>query len=234
MTTQNRSKTRIMLATGVALTCLGYSGLASAQAVTSVSVMEPTGVIYVSGFPAPVDVVLRIDARNNPGNCANAGIAEIIVGATGTAPFDTRVEILNDDDPTLVDGDNNVIDNDNVVCPGFYSFLWQVPRADTYDLDVFVRRGNTEGDTDEEVTFVLELVSVEYPAPPSVANAYINGDPNLKSLHGKQRGCVISKVAGKHAKLAGTAEGYGPKGGPYDQAAIEQDVIDFFQECPTR
>lgn len=220
----------IILAAGVAAIYLGAPALASASAVTTVSVVEPSGIVYVQGFPAPVTVKLSVDARNNPGNCANDGVSRITVGATGSAPGAVRQQILDVEDPVLVDGAGDA----STGCPAFYSFVWQVPAADSYDLDVMARRGNIEGTDDEEITIELALVSVEYPAPPAVANAHINSDPNLKSLPGRQRGCVVSMVAGKHAKLAGTLDGYGPKGGPYNEAAIKQDVADFFAICPAR
>jgi hypothetical protein len=228
-----KQASRKILAAALAVAAMSCSGIAAAQAVTNVSVVEPTGTIYVTGFPATVGVKLSIDARNPAGNCANDGIAEIKVGATGTEPGnDTRDEILHDDDDpvSLVDEEGN----NSTTCPAYYLFDWSVPQPDTYTLDVFVRRGQVEGETDEEVVIELQMVSVEYPAPPSVANAYINNDPNLKALPGRQRGCVISMVAQKHAKLAGTEDGYGPKGGPYDEQKIKDDVVDFFQTCPTK
>jgi hypothetical protein len=69
------------------------------------------------------------------------------------------------------------------------------------------------------------MLAVEYPAPPAVANAYINSDPTYKAAPGKKRGCIISKVAEKHAKWSDDPYvGYGPKGGPYIEEAIEADV----------
>jgi hypothetical protein len=73
------------------------------------------------------------------------------------------------------------------------------------------------------------MLAVEYPAPPAVANAYINSDPTYKSAPGKKRGCIISKVAEKHAKWSDDPYyGYGPKGGPYDEEAIMQDVDIYY------
>ena len=70
-------------------------------------------------------------------------------------------------------------------------------------------------------------INVEYPAPPAVANGIINGDPYLKSQAPKKRGGVISKIAERHAK----EKWYGPKGGPYDENTIANDVQYFFGTC---
>jgi hypothetical protein len=64
--------------------------------------------------------------------------------------------------------------------------------------------------------------------PPAVANAYINSSTWRTYLTGKQRGCVISKIAEQHGKNAA----YGPKGGPYEAHAIQQAVGSFAGSCP--
>ncbi len=87
-------------------------------------------------------------------------------------------------------------------------------------------RGETGVDT--EVVTVAQL-SAEFPAPPSVANAYINSGADGLKLSGKQRGCVISKIAERHAKESPYY--YGPKGGPYVEDLIKGDVRTFAGVC---
>lgn len=102
---------------------------------------------------------------------------------------------------------------------------WTIGAPGTYSLLVSAKYRSAEG-LDEE-TILVTQANVEYPAPPAVANAYINGDVYLKSLAGKKRGCIISKVAEQHAQYSS----YGPKGGPYDEGAIRAATLSFASIC---
>ena len=106
---------------------------------------------------------------------------------------------------------------------------WQVPSAGTYTFVVSAKHGG-ESDSDTiEVIFDLQTVAVEYPAPPAIANAYINSLPaaQRKLFTAGIRGCVISQIAENHGKY----ETYGAKPGPYDTGKIQQDVRAFSQQC---
>jgi hypothetical protein len=70
-------------------------------------------------------------------------------------------------------------------------------------------------------------LSVEYPAPPAIANAYINSTSTLKNLFGKKRGCIINEIAQRH----GQQEAYGAKPGPYNEALVQSDVLFFGASC---
>ena len=102
---------------------------------------------------------------------------------------------------------------------------WSIPSPGTYSLLVSAKYKGADG-SDQE-TILVAQTTAEFPAPPAVANAYINGDPYLRALSGKRRGCVISKVAEQHAQYSA----YGPKGGPYDQAAIQAAAMSFSSSC---
>jgi hypothetical protein len=102
---------------------------------------------------------------------------------------------------------------------------WIIPAPGTYSLLVSAKYRSAEG-TDEE-TILVAQATAEYPAPPAVANAYINGDPYLRALSGKKRGCVIAKVAEQHAQFSA----YGPKGGPYAEDAIRAATLSFASTC---
>ena len=78
----------------------------------------------------------------------------------------------------------------------------------------------------DEVSVAYALMAVEFPAPPSVGNAYLNTLPK-SSVSAKKRGCVISMIAGNHAQL----NKYGPKGGPYDESLIRSDAIGYLAGC---
>jgi hypothetical protein len=102
---------------------------------------------------------------------------------------------------------------------------WTIAAPGTYSLLVSAKYRSAEG-TDQETILVTQAV-VEYPAPPAVANAYINSDAYLKALSGKKRGCVISKVAEQHAQYSA----YGPKGGPYNEEAIRAATLSYVSSC---
>jgi hypothetical protein len=102
---------------------------------------------------------------------------------------------------------------------------WQIPAPGTYAILVKVAHGANTGTDTDEVSYALELVNVEYPAPPAVANAYIN--QTYSRLSGGIRGCIISQIANEHAMN----EKYGPKGGPYNDALIQSDVVAFKSSC---
>ena len=72
-------------------------------------------------------------------------------------------------------------------------------------------------------------VSVEYPAPPAVANAYLNATYTKQQLNAKRRGCIVSQIADNHAKDSK----YGPKGGPHNTDEIEDDAEYYFLNCPS-
>ena len=64
-------------------------------------------------------------------------------------------------------------------------------------------------------------------APAAVANAYVDGDSYLKTLSGKTRGCIVSKIAEQQARYSA----YGPKGGPYDEGAVRAAAQSYASLC---
>jgi hypothetical protein len=112
---------------------------------------------------------------------------------------------------------------------GTLTVNWQVPQPGTYTFVATASHGNADGTDTIQVIFDIQTIAVEYPAPPAIANAFING---LSSTLRKQftagvRGCVISQVAELHGKL----EKYNPKPGPYDVALVKGDVRTFSASC---
>lgn len=96
-----------------------------------------------------------------------------------------------------------------------------------YSITLSVKH-RSDSDEDSE-TISVALLNVEYPAPPAVANAYINSQPSAirKLFSSKVRGCVISMIAENHAKDSR----YGPKGGPYDENLIKADTSFYSTSC---
>lgn len=196
----------ILLALGLAVNA--HAILADVEIVSP----EEGAVIYGS-FPLAVDVEMSIDLKNpNNGNCQTNAVNQIKVTAT-KQPSGTEMQIhLSKEDP---------IDNDGHICPAPYTFTWTVTEPGEYMLNVAVKHGGDYGLDDVTVEFLM--LSVEYPAPPAVANAYLNSLTGLKKqLNGKVRGCIISNIAHDH-----TLQVFGPKGGPYKIEEIKEAVRDY-------
>jgi hypothetical protein len=77
-----------------------------------------------------------------------------------------------------------------------------------------------------EIVQVAQL-SAEYPAPPAVANAYINSKPR-NWVTSTQRGCIIKVIAEQHGQYSA----FGPKGGPYNVPLIQATVDSVASSCP--
>lgn len=101
---------------------------------------------------------------------------------------------------------------------------WQLAAPGVYALSATARHSGTGSDA-ESVTISAEVVAVEYPAPPAVANAYINSD--LPRLKPQARGCIVSQIANNQA----WSMKYGPRGGPYNVKLIQADVNLYRKSC---
>ncbi|MDH4583803.1 hypothetical protein E8F20_18270 [Pseudomonas sp. BN415] len=187
----------------------------------SIEIVEPSGTQYVSGFPALVNVGLNISVFNSQGACLTNAIKSLVVDA----------QHADAADPTTIHTSlTNPFNNNPALCPAPYSFQWSVPGPGTYSLVATATHGRDDGFESAIVEFLM--LAVEFPAPPAVANTYINGIPDYKSASGKKRGCVISKIAENHAKDSK----YGPKGGPYSEPMITADVDEYYANgaCPAK
>ena len=100
---------------------------------------------------------------------------------------------------------------------------WSVALG-THTISFTVRHGG-QGVELEEVEVTVVLVNAEYPAPPAIANAYIN--QTYKSVAPKRRGCVISQIAEYHAK----DQRYNAPPGPYDVPLVQADVDTLISSC---
>jgi hypothetical protein len=112
---------------------------------------------------------------------------------------------------------------------GSLTVNWQVPQAGTYTFVVTAKHGNADGSDTIQVVFDIQTVDLEYPAPPAIANAFINSLSSTlrKGFTAGVRGCVISQIAELHGKQ----EYYGNKPGPYNTALVRTDVRSFSQAC---
>ncbi len=186
----------------------------------TVEIISPTGTVYTSSWPANVPISTRV--RMQEGELASLTQFNVLVNNV-----------------SITGGNLNPFTQSNtcalalpITCTtasateGTVNVPYSVATPGSYTITATARYRNADG-TDAETVSFLELL-VEYPAPPAVANAYLN-TPAMKLLMGaKQRGCVISKIAEQHAKWSS----YGPKGGPYNEAMIQNDASNFLSQCP--
>lgn len=186
-------------------------------------IVSPTGTIFVAGPNSVVPIVMTVDHDS----------------LSSLTQFDVQV-----DSASIIGGQLNPFTNVNLCTSGLLAVssacttngsnhadvtvpwtVTEVPK--TYTIFIKARHQNVDGTDEEEV--IVQLLDVEYPAPPAVANAYINSLPSAtkKQFTSGARGCVISQIAEEHAKN----NTYGPKGGPYDVSAIQADVQAFSYLC---
>lgn len=212
-----------MLATGVAL-----AGSAQAHA-PSVTITSPaTGTVVEStSFPASVDVSFVLNHSNNlaqikrlGGYVGTATVFEVSSSADALNPFagHTCSNLMALASPPVTTCAHAFATRST----GTVGATWTVPAPGTYVFTVQAQHGNDTGSASIEVTFVD--VSVDEPAPPAIANAYIKdqGYKLTRAVHG----CVISAIADGHNDGL-----YGPKGGPYDVDAIHADVEYWIGVC---
>lgn len=220
----NTIRHAVRLAMGIASFGLLGSALAHQPLV---DITSPTGTVYLASFPADVPVAFTVSHPD--GEVRQLNVLEVTVdnavitngGFSLGSPFqgpgnvNSCAKVLG----TAGFSSCNLIDSSNVEVGA----NWTVPGPGNYVLAVSVRHTNEIGEDSEEVAIMT--LSAEFPAPPAVANAYINAQ--YPSIKGKVRGCVISAIAELHAKDSA----YGPKGGPYADAVIRNDVDDFRGLC---
>jgi hypothetical protein len=190
-----------------------------------VTITAPTGTVFSSSWPvsAPITVRIQTPEGEEIGDVTNVSVS---VNAAATVannlnPWAHPSNLCNAGTlPVGVTCTSANVDDGSITVP----FSVDIPGS--YIIAASAKYRGQDGSFSETVSFLT--LSVEYPAPPSVANAYLN-TPALKPLMtGKQRGCVVSMIALKHAQLSA----YGPKGGPYNEAMIQNDASNFLSQCP--
>src|SRR5260370_21540015 len=109
---------------------------------------------------------------------------------------------------------------------GSVSVMWQVPAAGTYSVQVTLKYKGADGIDLVSATFEL-LLSVEYPAPPAIANAFINANPALKKAASTIRGCVVRQIAQLESQTQNTIRRQAPTTYPL----VQSDVTAFWPGC---
>jgi hypothetical protein len=225
---------QVIRAASVAAALLSLSAVAVDPII---EIDEPTSgnVLYSDSFPfvQPISFTLHADKRIGKGRVqVSAELKDITV-------LDVRV-----DDVTIVNSGRrirNPFTGVNACSAGLVasastcvasdarsatvSVPWQVVAPGRYTIVISAKVRSDDGD-DVEIRLVKTL-NAEYPAPPTVADAYIQADPEVLAST-KQHACVLSQIADQQARY----ETFGTNGGPYDNDLIEADVISLARTCP--
>jgi hypothetical protein len=196
--------------------------VAMADAPT-MTILSPTGTIFVSGSGSIVPIMMTVghdQLKNLTQFDVKVDDVSLIGGqlnpfTSGATPNQCTTDLIAVSAACSTNGSDlaNVTVNWTVL---------EVPA--TYALFIKSRHTSVDGIDEEEV--IVQLLDIQYPAPPAVANGYIKTTYG-KALGAKVRGCIISQIANKHAMLSS----YGPKGGPYVVTDINNDVELFYGQC---
>jgi hypothetical protein len=190
------------------------------------TVVSPAGTIFVSGPGAVVPIV--VNAQHNPLSVLTQFDVQVdgtsIIGGQlnpftgGATPNLCTAELLAVSAACATNGLDQAAVTVN----------WTVQTVPaSYTIFVKSRHQSVTGSDVEDV--LVQILDIEYPAPPAVANAFINSQSSAirRQFSSAVRGCVIAQIAEGHAKQ----EAYGPKGGPYDVPHIQSDVKAFSSAC---
>jgi hypothetical protein len=198
---------------------LGVAQQAYADA-PSLTINSPTGTVYVAQFPT----LQQLNVTLTHNQLRHLAVLELAVNGVSLTPspignpFDNANQCKYPNMAVTSSCSTNGLDQAVISVP------WTVPAPGNYVITASVKHQGDEGEVSETVTF--SLVAVEYPAPPAIANAYINQTYGGRGS-ARVRGCVINQIAALHAQY----ERYGPKGGPYDNATVYADVTAFWRPC---
>lgn len=216
------------LATGLAISVTGAH--AQAGVAPTLNITSPTaggGAIFFGTFPAVVNIAYTVQMN---GGIELKDLTNLNVIVNGTSLYGGAQNAF-----TNSAGGANQCQGVVATAPHTCNALdaynasltarWNVPAVGEYTIVVSGKHKSAIGE-DVEVVQVSQL-SAEYPAPPAVANAYINTKPR-SWLTSTQRGCIIKQVAEQHGQYAA----YGPKGGPYNVALIQAAVESYASGCP--
>jgi hypothetical protein len=216
---------RLLVGIAVILVVVSMSGMVRADAPV-VTITSPTdgSTLYFPSFPATVNLGFTISHND----LSDLNVLDIKVDNTS----------IFSGGPLGNPFPSNACSSAQMVLPNISSCSTNgsnlatvsapcvVSQIGTYAIAVSVKHRGAEGVDEEDVT--IALLVVEYPAPPAVANAYLNnGTFNKKTLTGSVRGCIISQIANNHAMESK----YGPKGGPYDESLIKADTDILYSIC---
>lgn len=223
-------KTAFAMTLGASLAFVASSAHAQAGVAPTLNITSPTassGPVFFGTFPAVVNIAYIVQMN---GGIELKSLVDLDVTVNGTSlyggpqdGFSNAAGSANQCQGVVATAPHscNALDAFNASLTA----RWEVPAVGEYTIVVSGKHKSATGE-DIEVVQVAQL-SAEYPAPPAVANAYINTKPR-SWLTSTQRGCIIKQIAEQHGQYAA----YGPKGGPYNVALIQAAVESYASGCP--
>lgn len=214
-----------------------FSGLLAAASVCAaggvpptINITGPTGTVVVSSFPFSTNITMQI---SHPDGLDKLQVFDVQTSQISpiSTPYALVTHIGNPFDQNGACSNQMIPSNQISGClvnagVATVSVMWQVPGPGTYSVQVTLKYEGAEGSDTQEATFIL-LLAVEYPAPPAIANAYINSTPSLKKAAPTVRGCVINQIA----QLEAQTQKYNPHPGPYNIPLVQSDVLAFWPAC---
>jgi hypothetical protein len=203
----------------------GFSGVLRADAPV-VNITGPTSPLVWSGSSFTTSIAFTITHSE----LKNLNVLDVLVG--GTSIFSGGQPIGNPFDNANACGSLMVLPNVSSCSTtptdaASVQVPWTITEPGDYVIMVSVKHQGVTGADEEAVSVVLATVA--HPAPPSVANKYINSKYGAKAA-AKVRGCVLNQIAGNHAK----DRKYGDSPGPYNEALIGSDVDSYWLPCATQ
>jgi hypothetical protein len=223
-------KTVFVMTFAAGLAVAASSASAQAGVAPTLNITSPTasgGPIFFGTFPAVVNIAYTVQMN---GGIELKSLSNLDVTINGTSLYGGPQDAFSN-----AAGSANQCQGVAASAPHACNALdafnasltarWEVPAVGEYTIVVSGKHKSETGE-DVEVVQVAQL-SAEYPAPPAVANAYINAKPR-SWITSTQRGCIIKQVAEQHGQYAA----YGPKGGPYNVALIQAAVESYASGCP--
>jgi hypothetical protein len=209
------------------------SAIASANEPV-ITITAPTGSLYVNQFPYSAPITFSIyhgpstsDANTNS-ELKNINVLQVSVNGASLVDFGNGGPLGNPFDNANKCSSQMTVANGILNCSAIdannasITVPWTISAPGNYVLLVSVKHKNEIGQDTETVQ--VFVVAAGYPAPPAIANAYINSISALKSGASKVRGCVLNEIAREH----GQNNKYGPNGGPYNEALVRHDVYTFW------
>lgn len=199
-----------------------------------ITITSPSGALYVNQFPYSAPITFSVyhgpstSTPSTNSELKNINVLQVSVNGTALADFSRGGPLGNpfDNDNhcsnqmTTANGILNCsatdANNATVTVP------WTISAPGSYVLLVSVKHRNEIGEDTQTVQ--VFVVTAGYPAPPAIANAYINSVSALKAGSSKVRGCILNEIAREH----GQNNKYGPNGGPYNEPLVRHDTFVFW------
>jgi hypothetical protein len=209
------------------------SAMAAGGVPPTINITGPTGTVIVSSFPFSTNITMQI---SHPDGLDKLEVFDVQTSQISPSPssYALLTKIGNPFDQNGACSNQMIPANQISGClvnsgVATVSAMWQVPTAGTYSVQVTLKYKGAEGIDTQDATFIL-LLAIEYPAPPAIANAFINATSSLKKGAPTVRGCVINQIA----QLHGQTQKYNPPPGPYNVSLVQSDVLAFWPACSTK